>query len=397
MTPSLFLKKGRQKPILRRHPWIFSGAVERLGGNPSAGETLAVRDIHGQFLAWAAYSPESQIRARIWSWEENQTVGEAFFQERLERSLARRSPLSRAGDDRQALRLVHGESDGLPGLIVDQYGQTLVMQILSAGAERWRETVAEILMDLTSAQSLYERSDVEVRNLEGLSPRTGLVRGVSPPERVAIEENGLTFEVDVRQGHKTGFYLDQRLNRANLREFTRGKEVLDCFSYTGGFAANALAGGANSVCLVDSSGEALQRAKENLAENAFSLEEVEFVEEDVFQALRLFRDQARAYDVIVLDPPKFAPTASHAKRAAKGYKDINLWAFKLLRPGGILVTFSCSGGISTSFFQKIVADAALDAEVNAQILERLSQSPDHPVVLNFPEGEYLKGLVVRKQ
>lgn len=395
MSPNLFLKKGREKSVLRRHPWIFSGAVERIRGNPSLGETVAVRDTHGQFLAWAAYSPASQIRARIWNWEEACPVDGDFIRERVARSLARRATLLGAGEScSQALRLVHGESDGLPGLIVDQYGATLVMQILSAGTERWRETIAEALLDLTSAQTLYERSDVEVRKLEGLSPRAGLVRGDPLLECLEIEENDLVFGVDIRSGHKTGFYLDQRLNRARVRELAEGKEILDCFSYTGGFAVNALAGGAKSVCLVDTSAEALQFAKENISRNDLPLERAEFVQGDVFKKLRLFRDQARSFDMIILDPPKFAPTASHAQRAAKGYKDINLWAFKLLRPGGLLVTFSCSGGISPTFFQKIVAGAALDAGVHAQILGRLTQCPDHPVALNFPEGEYLKGMVL---
>ena len=393
--PSLFLKNDREKSVLYRHPWIFSGAVEKVSGDPASGETVAVRDIHGQFLAWAAYSPVSQIRARIWTWREADTVDGDFIRERLERSLARRENLAGEGEGYpQALRLAHGESDGLPGLIVDRYAETLVMQILSAGAERWRESIAKALQDLTSAQTLYERSDVEVRKLEGLSPRTGLVWGLSPPERVEIEENGLVFGVDVRSSHKTGFYLDQRLNRARVRELSKGREVLDCFSYTGGFALNALAGDAQSVCLVDTSADALQFAKENIRRNDLPLERAEFVERDVFEVLRLFRDQARSFDLIILDPPKFAPTASHARRAARGYKDINLYAFKLLKPGGLLVTFSCSGGISAELFQKIVAGAALDAEIQAQILERLSQSPDHPVALNFPEGEYLKGMVV---
>ncbi|RLD05379.1 MAG: 23S rRNA (cytosine(1962)-C(5))-methyltransferase RlmI, partial [Chloroflexota bacterium] len=241
-SPSLLIKTGREKPVLHRHPWIFSGAVENVKGDPASGETVAVRDAHGQFLAWAAYSPVSQIRARIWSWQEADKVDEDFIRERLARSLARRKTLEEGVETApQAMRLVHAESDGLPGLIVDQYAETLVIQILSAGAERWRETIADVLLDLTGAQTLYERSDAEVRTLEGLPPQTGLMRGAPLPARLEIEENGLLFEVDVRAGHKTGFYLDQRLNRARVRELAKGKDVLDCFSYTGGFAANVLA------------------------------------------------------------------------------------------------------------------------------------------------------------
>ena len=395
-SPSLLIKTGREKPVLHRHPWIFSGAVENVKGDPASGETVAVRDAHGQFLAWAAYSPVSQIRARIWSWQEADKVDEDFIRERLARSLARRKTLEEGVETApQAMRLVHAESDGLPGLIVDQYAETLVIQILSAGAERWRETIADVLLDLTGAQTLYERSDAEVRTLEGLPPQTGLMRGAPLPARLEIEENGLLFEVDVRAGHKTGFYLDQRLNRARVRELAKGKDVLDCFSYTGGFAANVLAGDAKSVCLVDTSAEALQLAQENIRRNGLPVERAEFVEGDVFKILRLFRDQARSFDMVILDPPKFAPTASHVRRAARGYKDINLLAFKLLRPGGLLVTFSCSGGIGVELFQKIVAGAALDAGVQAQIVARFSQSNDHPVALNFPEGAYLKGLALR--
>lgn len=394
--PSLLLKKGREKPVLQRHPWIFSGAVEKVKGDPASGETVAVRDAHGQFLAWAAYSPVSQIRARVWSCQETDKVDEDFIRERLARSLARRKTLEEGAETvPQALRLVHGESDGFPGLIVDQYADALVVQILSAGAERWRETIADVLLELTGAKTLYERSDVEVRKLEGLSPRTGLMRGASLPENFEIEENGLLFGVDIRSGHKTGFYLDQRLNRARVRELANGKDVLDCFAYTGGFAVNALAGDAKSVCLVDTSAEALQFAEENIQRNGLPVERAEFIEGDVFKVLRLFRDQARSFDMVILDPPKFAPTASHVKRAARGYKDINLLAFKLLRPGGLLVTFSCSGGVSAELFQKIVAGAASDAGVHAQVVERFSQGNDHPIVLNFPEGEYLKGLVLR--
>ncbi len=395
-SPSLLIKTGREKPVLHRHPWIFSGAVENVKGDPASGETVAVRDAHGQFLAWAAYSPVSQIRARIWSWQEADKVDEDFIRERLARSLARRKTLEEGVETApQAMRLVHAESDGLPGLIVDQYAETLVIQILSAGAERWRETIADVLLDLTGAQTLYERSDAEVRTLEGLPPQTGLMRGAPLPARLEIEENGLLFEVDVRAGHKTGFYLDQRLNRARVRELAKRKDVLDCFSYTGGFAANVLAGDAKSVCLVDTSAEALQLAQENIQRNGLPVERAEFVEGDVFKILRLFRDQARSFDMVILDPPKFAPTASHVRRAARGYKDINLLAFKLLRPGGLLVTFSCSGGIGVELFQKIVAGAALDAGVQAQIVARFSQSNDHPVALNFPEGAYLKGLALR--
>ncbi|MBN2548493.1 MAG: class I SAM-dependent methyltransferase [Anaerolineales bacterium] len=387
------LKAGREKSVLRRHPWVFSGAIEELIGAPAQGDTVKIVDQAGKFLAWGAYSPHSQIRVRVWSFEEKDTIDESFLQLRLEQALKLRHEIFSAGE-MEALRLVHGESDGLPGLIVDRYGDLLVMQCLSSGPELWRETLVDLLVKLTGIGQVYERSDVDVRQLEGLADRVGALRGGEPPERVLIHENGLSFWVDVRSGHKTGFYLDQRTNRLRVRQIALDKDVLDCFAYSGGFSVNALAGGASSVIILDSSRAALELASENLAQNNLPVERVEFIEADVFNALRGFRDRGRSYDLIVLDPPKFAPTAAQAEKASRGYKDINLLALKLLRPGGFLFTFSCSGGISPDLFQKIVAGAALDAGVDARIVERLHQDADHPVALNFPEGEYLKGLVV---
>lgn len=390
------LKPGREKSLLRRHPWIFSGAVDEIRGSPSGGETVEVHSASGEFLALGAYSPKSQIRIRVWSWQKDQVIGPQFFRARLERSLAARQALIDS-DQTNALRLVHGESDGLPGLVVDRYADTLVVQCLSMGIEHWRGLLFDLLAELTGVDSVFERSDVEIRRLEGLPIRMGLVSGSEPPIPLTIFENELNFLVDIKTGHKTGFYLDQRANRNRVGGFAHGRDVLDCFSYSGGFTLSALAGGAKSVLAVDTSSNALSLARENLALNGMRQDRVNFEEGNVFQVLRSLRDQGRSFDLIVLDPPKFAPTASQAKHAARGYKDINLLSFKLLRPGGLLATFSCSGGISADLFQKIVAGAALDAGVEAQILERLHQGPDHPVALNFPEGAYLKGLLVRVQ
>jgi len=387
----LILKTGREKSLLRRHPWVFAGAVQQARGPLGMGETSRICSARGDFLAWAAYSPQSQIVARVWSWEQSDEIGTAFFRQRLAAAINRRQGLW-SGD---ALRLVHAESDGLPGLILDRYGDTLVMQCLSAGVERWREVLAEQALELSGAARLFERSDAEVRALEGLPIRIASIWGDEPPEPITIHENGLQFYVDVRRGHKTGFYLDQRCSRERVRALAAGREVLDCFCYTGAFTTNALVGAAVSVTAIDASAEALTLARQNLLLNALPLERVQFLEGDVFQLLRKFRDARRTFDMIILDPPKFAPTAAQAAKAARGYKDINLLAFKLLRPGGLLVTFSCSGGIDVALFQKIVAGAALDAGVEARILEHLCQSPDHPVALNFPEGAYLKGLVVQ--
>ena len=388
----LILKPGREKSLLRRHPWVFSGAVAQVQGQPESGATLAIRAADGRFMGWGAYSPKSQIVARVWSWREEAPLGVGLLRERLSQALAMRARLVADG---QPARLVHAESDGLPGVIVDRYGDTIVLQLSSAGAEAWRDTLAGLLLELTGAQRVYERSDAEVLALEGMQPRAGPLRGEAPSDPLEIEEAGVKFLLSIATGHKTGFYLDQRENRALIRSLAGGATVLDCFCYTGGFALSALAGGARHVTAVEASGEALALARRNAQLNTFAADRCEWVEADVFQMLRRLRDQGRRFDLIVLDPPKFAPTAALAERAARGYKDINLLAFKLLAPGGLLATFSCSGGISRDLFQKIVAGAALDAGVDAQILRHLGAGLDHPVALSFPEGEYLKGLLCR--
>ena len=392
--PTLTLKPGREKSLLRRHPWIFSGALADIGGDPRSGESMDVLDAKGHFLARAAYSPASQIRARVWTFDPLEAVDADFFRRRVRTALAQRTTPGLAAES-DGLRLIHAESDGLPGLIVDRYGDTLVFQSLTAGSEFWRDTLADILLEESGAGSIYERSDADVRELEGLATRSGPLRG-SPPETVIIQEYGLKFKVDIVHGHKTGFYLDQRRNRQRVGQLAAGRELLNCFCYSAGFSVHALAGGAKSVLSVDSSAEALALGRENMALNNLPADKSEWLEGDVFELLRKFRDQARSFDMIILDPPKFAATAAQAERAARGYKDINLLAFKLLRKGGLLATFSCSGGIDAALFQKIVAGAALDAGTDAQIVEHLAQDSDHPVSLHFPEGAYLKGLVCLK-
>ena len=391
--PGITLKAGREKSLLRRHPWIFSGAVERVDGAPVSGDTLMVRDDAGNFLAWAAYNPNSQITARVWSWREAENIDSEFFRGRIANALSARRELKLA-DKSNGARLIHAESDGLPGLIVDRYGDVLVMQIGSAGVERWRDTCADILQELCKPACIYERSDSDSRKLEGLELRNGVLRGTLP-DNVEVIENGLHFKVDVVAGQKTGFYLDQRDNRALTEALAHDKDVLNCFCYTGGFSLYALRGGAKSVLSIDASTDALRIAEENVSRNGLDSARVEWQCADVFVALRTLRDQSRKFDLIILDPPKFAPTAAFAEKAARGYKDINLLAFKLLRPGGLLCTYSCSGGISADLFQKIIAGAALDASVDAQIVHHLHASADHPVLLSFPEGAYLKGLVLR--
>jgi len=400
--PALILNAGREKSLLRRHPWIFSGAIHHLDDEPASGATVDLLSFNKQFLARAFYSPQSQIRARVWTFED-EPVDKEFFRKRIRSAIETRYSLFEpsSGD---SLRLIYAESDGLPGLIVDRYDDVLVLQSLTAGSEYWKETIADLLLEETGLKNIYERSDADVRELEGLSPRSGVIRNSIIREsddpsfesrltNIVITENNLKFNVNLQSGHKTGFYLDQRKNRRRVRELSRDKDILDCCCYTGGFTVNALAGGAKSVVSVDSSADALILARENIALNDLPADKATFIEGDVFQLLRKFRDENRSFDMIILDPPKFAPTAAQAERAARGYKDINLLAFKLLRAGGILVTFSCSGGVDAGLFQKIIAGAALDAGVEAQIVEHLSQGADHPINLHFPEGAYLKGLI----
>ena len=392
---TLILKRGREKSLRRRHPWLFSGAIEKLSGKPGAGDTVEIRDASGKPLGRAAYSPKSQIRARMWSFDANEEVDAAFFRRRIQRALALREALP-ARRHTNALRLVHGESDGLPGLIVDRYADVLVAQFLAAGVDRWRDPILDALSELTAAEAIFERSDAEVRKLEALPARVGFARGNRNASRCPIVEYGLNFHVDVEQGQKTGFFLGQRENRQRVRELAAGREVLDGFCYTGGFSIAALAGGARRITAIESSAPALEVARENLAANPFDAAQVQFVHGDVFAQLRALRDRAAQFQMVILDPPKFAPSAAQVKNAARAYKDINLLALKLLAPGGLLATFSCSGGVSAELFQSIVAGAALDAGADAKIVERFGAAADHPVALEFPEGEYLKGLLVVK-
>jgi 23S rRNA (cytosine1962-C5)-methyltransferase len=391
----IVLKSGRDKSVNRRHPWIFSGALERIDGTPQSGETVEIRSADGKPLALAAWSPQSQIRARVWSFDAASRIDAAFFRDRIDRAVALRSALS-AQRHTNAMRLVHAESDGLPGLVVDRYADVLVAQFLSAGVEHWRDTILDALVQSTGCEAIYERSDAEVRAMEGLSPRTGFARGNRDARRCAIVEYGLNFRVDVEAGQKTGFFLDQRENRQRVRALAAGREVLDCFAYTGGFSIAALAGDARRVLALESSAPALEVARENLAANPVDAARVEFTQADVFAHLRQLRDRGSAFDLVVLDPPKFAPTAAQASNAARAYKDINLLALKLLRPGGLLATFSCSGGVPAPLFQSIVAGAAVDAGAEAKIVERFGAAADHPIALEFPEGEYLKGLLLVK-
>ena len=393
--PTVMLNAGRDKSLLKRHPWVFSGAVARTSGGPQLGDTVAVRAADGTFLAWAAYSPKSQIRARAWSFDEAEAPDEAWLRARVRRAVNARNDLLPV-DAGNARRLVHGESDGLPGLIADQYGELLVVQCLSAGAERWREVLVDELIAASGCTRAWERSDTDARVLEGLGPRAGSLRGEVPGAPVEITEHGIRYRVDVVEGQKTGFYLDQRDNRLRVRGLSAGRAVLNCFAYTGGFTLSALAGGAASVVSVESSEPAQAAERANLLLNGMDPSRLEQRQGNVFGLLRALGAEGARFGMIVLDPPKFAPTPKDAERAARGYKDINLHAMRLLEPGGWLATFSCSGGIATELFQKIVAGAASDAGVPLSIVGRLQAAADHPVSMDFPEGEYLKGLLLHR-
>lgn len=385
---SLRLRAGRERSLKRRHPWIFSGSVARVAGSPEPGDTVVVEASDGTFLAHAAYSPSSQIVARVWSFDERDVIDDAFVANRITTSAARRAPLLPRTN---GARLVFSEADGVPGLIADRYGAFVVVELTTAGAERWRDTIAESLAGLPSVDGVYERSDIDVRQREGLEQRVGLLRGVEPPDLLSIEEDGATYAVDVRRGHKTGFYLDQRESRRKITDLAPGRRVLDVFAYTGAFSVVAARAGAASTTSIDSSGPALALAAQNLERNGCPPGEL--VEADAFSDLRRLRAQAERFDLIILDPPKLAHRADQVERSTRAYKDLNLIAFQLLQPGGILVTFSCSGLLDDLLFQKVVAGAALDARRDARIIGRLHQASDHPVHLAIPETAYLKGLI----
>ena len=399
------LREGKERSLLRRHPWVFQGSIAK--GLADPGETVRVESHAGEFLAWASFSPSSMIRVRAWSFDEAERIDHAFFKRRIQTALDLRARLPIRSN---GVRLIHGEADGLPGLIVDRYADVLSVQFLSAGTERWKQAIADILVERTGVAAVYERSDSGVRTLEGLQPVAGWLRGQdaaasagvgpTPPTEVTIDEHDWKLTLDVAEGHKTGFYLDQRDNRWRFSQWVRQfgvQRVLNCYCYTGGFSVAALAGGATEVVSVDSSAPALARASAHVALNGFEATRHRALDADVNQTLREAIKQGERYDAIVLDPPKFAPTAAHAERAARAYKDINRLAFKLLSPGGLLLTFSCSGGVGPELFHKIVAGAGMDAGVDGYILDRMAAAPDHPQTICFPEGEYLKGLAIIKR
>lgn len=393
---AITLKAGRDKSATRRHPWIFSGAIDEVMGDPQLGDTIEVYSYNSDFLGMAAYSPASQIRARFWTFGQKTEINRAFFENIIEEAIEKRATRGfDINDKTAAFRLVFSENDGIPGCIIDKYGEYLSVEILAAGPEANRALIYEVLAEKTGCKGIYERCDSDVRKKEGLEIRTGIVYGNVPEEPVPMVENGIQFMIDIRNGHKTGYYLDQRDARRRIGEVAKGRKVLNCFCYTGGFGLFALKGGASHVYQVDVSKSALKIAKDLVMLNKLPTAHVTHTEADVFQYLRKCRDKGETFDMIVLDPPKFVEAKDHIEKGARGYKDINLLAIKLLAPGGILATFSCSGLMGMDLFQKVVADAAADAHRDMQIIERFGQPADHPVSLAFPEGQYLKGLLLQ--
>jgi 23S rRNA (cytosine1962-C5)-methyltransferase len=397
---TIYLKPGREASLRRRHPWVFAQSIDRVEGRADErtkpGATAIVRAADGSFLARAAHSPSSKIRARVWSFNESEAVDHALIKRRIRKALEyRRASVSNT----DALRLIFGEADGFPGLVVDWYGGEagwLVCQFQSAGVEAWKAPIVQGLIAETGCPNVYERSDASVRKLEGMSEITGVLAGAEPPEGIPVTENGVRYLVDAKHGHKTGFYIDQRDNRALVMAHAQDREVLNCFCYTGGFSLAALKGGAKNVLSIDSSGPALDAARRNMTQNGFDEARAEWLDADVFKTLRALREQGRSFDLIILDPPKFAASFDQVERAARAYKDINLLGLQLLREGGLLFTYSCSGAITPELFHKIIAGAASDAGVDCRLLKRLAAGLDHPLMVNFPEGEYLKGLLLQK-
>lgn len=395
--PVVTLKKGKDRPVRRRHPWIFSGAIAHA---PSAniGDTVVVKDVSGEVLGRGAFSPSSQIRVRMFTFDATSALDEEFLRAKIVDAVALRRALV-LNDRTNCCRVVFAEGDGVPGFIADLYDDTLVVQCQSAGAERHRDVLVRALVDALHAKRVYERSDADVRKLEGLEPRASLLEGQAISGPISVLENGVKFLVDVEHGHKTGFYLDQRDARARVRSLAHGRRVLNCFSYTGGFAVSALCGGAAHATSIDTSMNALEMAERNASENGVG-DKHDGIKGDVFDVLRGMFDEGERFDLVVLDPPKFAPSAAHVEKASRGYRDLMNRGLRLLNPGGLLFTFSCSGAIDRPMFKQIAAQAALDALGNtthrtgARIIGELGHPPDHPVLTSFSEGEYLKGLVL---
>jgi 23S rRNA (cytosine1962-C5)-methyltransferase len=390
----VILKKGKEKAALQRHPWIFSGAIDKVKGAPENGEIVKVFAADKSFLAYGYYNSQSRVAVRLLEWEEETTVDKDWYQQKLRNAIASRAHVLN-NEDTNTCRLVFSEADYLPGLIVDKYADFLSLQILSAGIENVKGDIIDILRAELNPSGIFDKSDANARTHENLEVSQGLLWGENPPEFIEVKENGMRYHINIADGQKSGFYCDQRDNREILAAYTKDKEVLDCFCYSGGFTLNSLKHGAKHVTSVDSSALAIETLKHNLGLNGFTEDQQTSIQSDVNKQLRAFKEEGRTFDVIILDPPKYAPSRSALDRAARAYKDLNRLGMLLLNPGGILATYSCSGAVDLETFKQITAWAALDAGKEVQVIKQFHQPEDHPVRISFPEGEYLKGLLVR--
>jgi 23S rRNA (cytosine1962-C5)-methyltransferase len=393
MAATVVLEAGREKSLLRKHPWVFNSAVKKNTGKLHSGDTVEIHAADGRWIGRGAWSPSSAIRVRAWTFDQDEVIDNAFFLRRIESAMQARMLIPALSN---AYRVVAAESDGLPGVTIDRYDNVLVCQLLSAGAEKHRDKIVWALRKLFPDCAILERSDVQIREKEGLPLLTQTLHG-EIPATVTINEDGHRFDVDILHGHKTGFYLDQRRNRSLIAAYAKGRSVLNCFSYTGSMAVHCLKAGATHVTNIDSSEPMLAKAAQHIELNGLETSRATHIAADVFAELRKYRAEGKRFDLIVLDPPKFVESKQHLPQACRGYKDINLLALQLLNPNGILATFSCSGLMPEDLFHKVVADAALDAGRSVQYLEKLSQDSDHPVQSTYPEGYYLKGLICRAQ
>ena len=388
------LKKGKEKAAYQRHPWVFSGALDKVKGKPENGDVVRLVDANEDFLAYGYYNDQSRVAVRLIEWNEEVTIDATWYEQKIKTAIAGRAHLL-ADKETTAARLIFSEADFLPGLIVDRYADFLSLQILSSGIEKAKDIIIEVLVKLLQPKGIFDRSDATARTHEGITAENGLLWGETPAEFIEVKENGIKYHINIAEGQKSGFYCDQRDNRSILASYTKGKTVLDCFSYSGGFSLNAFAQDATEVTSVDSSALAIETLKQNIALNKFDASKHTAIQSDVNKQLRQFGDEGKKFDVVVLDPPKYAPSRSALDRAARAYKDLNRRGLLLLESGGLLATFSCSGAVDIETFKQIIAWAALDAGKEVQIIKQFCQPEDHPVRLSFPEGEYLKGLLVR--